>query len=305
MTRMAAPTDPVGGGDAIDPEALLRLRFVAEEARRRRSPRTTSRPGPFVTKRRGRGSETDDVRPWAHGDDIRHVDRNVTARTGAPHVRTFRDERERTTMLVADFRPPMLFGTRRAYLSVAAAEILALVGWTAASEGGRIALLAITAEGVEAVRPSVGERAMIAVVGGLARAHRVAAASRSQELSPLAPHIAAAARMSPAGASVVVATALDLPGDDFDETVRQVAHRADLAVALTSDAFERVAPRGRYPYLDSEGRRGVGAVEGDGTMAEDRRVERLRGLGVPAVLVPAEATPVGMIPVLEVLHEPR
>lgn len=301
MTAMAT-TDALA---EIDPDALLALRFVAEEARRRRVPRTTARPGPFVTRRRGRGSETDDVRPWAHGDDVRHVDRNVTARTGTPHVRTFRDERERTTMLVADFRPPMLFGTRRAFLSVAAAEFLALVGWSAASEGGRIALVAVTAEGVEAVRPAVGERAMIAVVGGLARAHRVALAGRSRTTADLSAHLAAAARMTPAGGAVVLASALDVPGADFDETVRRIGHRADLAVALVVDAFERAAPTGRYPFLDPTGRRGVGAVAGGRAAGADPRPARLDALGVPHARVDADAAPQAMIPALEALHDPR
>ncbi|MFD1333947.1 DUF58 domain-containing protein, partial [Methylopila musalis] len=93
--------------------------------------RLAARPGGVVTRRRGRGSEIDDVRPWTDGDDIRHIDRHATARTGELHARTFRDERERAALLVADFRPAMLFGTRRAFRSIAGAEALALLGWRA------------------------------------------------------------------------------------------------------------------------------------------------------------------------------
>ncbi|TXM93858.1 DUF58 domain-containing protein, partial [Methylobacterium sp. WL122] len=64
------------------------------------------------------------------GDDRRHIDRNATARTGILHVRTHHDERDRAVVLLADFRPSMLFGTRRALRSVAAAEALASLGHT-------------------------------------------------------------------------------------------------------------------------------------------------------------------------------
>ena len=84
----------------------------------------TGRPGGFAGKRRGNGLEIVDVRPFSEGDDSRHLDAATTARTGRPHVRTFRDEREKTALLVADFRPAMLWGTRRRLRSVAAADAL-------------------------------------------------------------------------------------------------------------------------------------------------------------------------------------
>ena len=64
-----------------------------------------------------------------------------TARTGEPHVRTFRDERERTLLLLVDLRPSMLWGTRRALRSAAAVEAAALAGWRALETGGRIGFI--------------------------------------------------------------------------------------------------------------------------------------------------------------------
>ena len=43
---------------------------------------------------RGQGMEFEEVRPYVPGDDVRHIDWNVTARTGAPHIKEFREERE-------------------------------------------------------------------------------------------------------------------------------------------------------------------------------------------------------------------
>ncbi|WP_181706376.1 DUF58 domain-containing protein [Chthonobacter rhizosphaerae] len=278
-------------GVAVDPDRLLGLRHLAAEARRAASRRTSSRPGPFVTRRRGRGSETDDVRTWSHGDDVRHIDRNVTARTGEPHVRTFRDERERTTLLVADFRPPMLFGTRRALLSVAAAEALALVGWSAVADGGRIGVLALSPGEPVFVKPMVGERAMVAVVGALARAHRTALAA-GQGVDPLGPALETAARLLPPGGTLVAASGLDAPGDGFEDALSRILHRVDLTILLVSDAFERQPPRGVYPYADRSGRRAVGLVGAEtAKLSADARLSRLRAVGAGAVLVPAETEP--------------
>ncbi|TXN65030.1 DUF58 domain-containing protein, partial [Methylobacterium sp. WL6] len=127
MTATAAPeTNPAFH---LSGEALMGLRHLARRGVTPATRTLAGLPGGIVTKRRGRGSEPDDVRLWSEGDDRRHIDRNATARTGILHVRTHHDERDRAVVLLADFRPSMLFGTRRALRSVAAAEALALLGW--------------------------------------------------------------------------------------------------------------------------------------------------------------------------------
>ena len=73
----------------------------------------TGIPGLLTTRRRGQGLEFDDLRQYLEGDDIRHIDWQVTARSGKPHVRLFREERERTVTVVLDLSPSMFTGTRR------------------------------------------------------------------------------------------------------------------------------------------------------------------------------------------------
>ena len=199
-------------GVAADTEHLLSLRHLVRNLPERRLA-PTGLPGGFVTKRRGRGLETVDIRIFSEGDDIRHIDHNTTARTGVPHVRTFRDERDRSVLLLADFRPSMLWGTRRAFRSVAAAEALTIVGWRAVEAGGRVGLIAFGA-GEPVFVPARGrERGMIAVVGGLAAAHRAALDAASEtpmaEGRPLDDMIELAIRLVPAGGSVFLASGLD------------------------------------------------------------------------------------------------
>ncbi|PIL21498.1 hypothetical protein P775_03965, partial [Puniceibacterium antarcticum] len=153
-------------GIALRAEALIAMRAGtgAQEGP------LSALPGGFVTKRRGHGQEVADVRAYVAGDDIRHLDRGATARTGALHVRQFQEERDRVTLLVADFRPCMLWGTRRAFRSVAAAEALAMIGWRGVAEGGRVGLFALGA-GDPVVVPVRGRvRGMLGVIGGMVRA---------------------------------------------------------------------------------------------------------------------------------------
>lgn len=303
---MTAALDPARG-TVVDSEDLMRLRHLVGASRRPARRRTAALPGPIVTRRRGRGSEIDDVRLWAHGDDVRHIDRNATARTGTPHVRTFRDERDETTLLVADFRPSMLFGSRRALASVAAAEILAMAGWRAVAAGGRVALATVAAGEPILVRPAPGERAMTAVIGGLDHAHAAAVAGWNGADPPLAEVLDRAGRLLRRGGTLVLASRLAAPGDDFEAALQRLTVRVSVRVALLSDAFERVAPAGVYPFVDPDGRSGVrvvGAGRGRTPGGDDRAglVARLARLGVAAIVFPVEDPPEAALRTLEDLH---
>ena len=58
--------------------------------------------GEYVSAFKGRGMEFDEVRPYVHGDDVRTIDWNVTARMRQPYVKRFIEERESIMMLLVD-----------------------------------------------------------------------------------------------------------------------------------------------------------------------------------------------------------
>lgn len=289
-------------GVSLDADRLLRLRQLPGSAFISMRTRLAATPGQIATRRRGYGIEMDEIRAWVPGDDIRHLDRNATARTGAPHVRTFRDERQRTALLVADFRPSMLFGTRRAFRSVAAAEALALVGWRLINEGGRVGLLTVGLDDSVFVRATQGAQAMPTVIAGMARAHRKALESSVDQEPPLDRFIDLGARCLPRGAVLVVATALEHTGANFDRIARSLAHRDVLRVILVIDAFERAPPPGRYPFVTKQGRRALGAIDRSRQAVQpDARLARLRDLGVLAARFDADREPEHNAPLLHEL----
>ena len=61
--------------------------------------------GPAPSPLRGRGMDYAESRVYAQGDDARHIDWRVTARTGIAHTKVFHAERDRVTLLVADTAP--------------------------------------------------------------------------------------------------------------------------------------------------------------------------------------------------------
>lgn len=216
-------------------------------------------PGGFVSRRPGHGQEMAEIRSYVAGDDIRHLDASATARTGELHVRTYHDERDRTTMLVADMRPSMIWGLKRALLSVAAAEVLTLIGWQSVAAGGRVGLATLCGEAPEFVRPRGRTRGMLDVIGGLVRAHLRAlegvAAGRNEP--PLDRLMAAVGRVAPTGAEVVVASAFDTGGPELDRRLGDLSRRCTLRLLAIGDAAHRHLPRGVYPVSSRTGRRVV------------------------------------------------
>lgn len=96
------------------------------------------RTGNHVSKVRGRGMDFSETRNYQAGDEIRHMEWRVTARTGRPHVKVYQEERERPVFILVDFNPSMYFGTRVAFKSVVAARLAAIIAWTAAKQGDRV-----------------------------------------------------------------------------------------------------------------------------------------------------------------------
>lgn len=87
---------------------------------------------------RGQGLDFDAVREYVPGDDIRNIDWRVTARTGAPHLKLFKEEKERHVIICVDMNSAMRFGTRKTFKSIQAARCASLLGWQSLAQQDRI-----------------------------------------------------------------------------------------------------------------------------------------------------------------------
>jgi uncharacterized protein (DUF58 family) len=128
-----------GGGTEVDLPALIALRGEAKHLDiAPRGKVLATRSGGHLSRFRGRGMEFDESRIYQPGDDPRNMDWRVSARSGRPHVKLFREERERPVWLLVDLGPTMRFGTRVAFKSVIAAHAAALLAWATADRGDRV-----------------------------------------------------------------------------------------------------------------------------------------------------------------------
>lgn len=234
------------GAEAVAPDLgeLIGLRRLLR--RLPPGPRGASpMPGPAVAARRGRGMDYAESRPYAPGDDARHVDWRVSARTGRLHSKTYHAERERVSLILADTAPALYFGTRARFKSVQAARAGALAAWAAQRAGDRVgALRATRAE--PPLPPQGGLRGVLPALRALARWYR----NPPADALDLAEGLRAARRLLHPGASLLVlADPYSFEAVSDAELAALTAH-CELRAVLLVDRLELDPPRAPVRLAD-------------------------------------------------------
>src|SRR5512142_2846280 len=100
--------------------------------------------GEYHSVFKGRGMEFSEVREYQYGDDIRSIDWNVSARYDRPFVKVFEEERELTVMLAVDMSRSEEFGSLAAMKNEIAAEICAVLAFSAIRNNDKVGLVLFT-----------------------------------------------------------------------------------------------------------------------------------------------------------------
>ena len=120
--------------------------------------------GRYHSAFRGRGMAFEEVRPYQPGDDIRAIDWNVSARMNEPYIKLFVEEREMTVLLLVDMSKSGDLGTRAQAKRDLAAEVAAVLAFSAIRNGDRVGLLAFTDRVERFIPPKKGKKHVLAVL---------------------------------------------------------------------------------------------------------------------------------------------
>jgi len=142
-------------------EIMARVRKL--EIRARRLVRE-SFSGEYLSSFRGQGLDFDDFREYQHGDEIRFIDWNVTARMNAPYVRKFREERELSVILTVDVSGSADYDSVSRSKREIAAEIAAVIGFSALHNGDKVGLVIFANEPLLFIPPEKGSRHLLRMV---------------------------------------------------------------------------------------------------------------------------------------------
>ena len=120
--------------------------------------------GEYHSVFKGRGMTFSEVREYQPGDDIRLIDWNVTARSGSPFVKIFEEERELTVYLLVDVSRSGHFGSITQFKSEMAAEIAAVLGFSAIKNKDKVGLILFSDEVEQYIAPKKGRSHVLRVV---------------------------------------------------------------------------------------------------------------------------------------------
>jgi uncharacterized protein (DUF58 family) len=147
----------------LPPGLLKQVRTLALRGRRATD---TLVGGEIRSVFRGTGMEFTDVRPYTEGDDLRHLDWNLLARTGHPYIKLYTETRELTLLLVVDRSSSTAVGIPDSK-AARAVEIAALLALVAAQQHDRVGLVAFASHPGPVMPPARGQRHAFAVVQAL------------------------------------------------------------------------------------------------------------------------------------------
>lgn len=120
--------------------------------------------GAYRSAFKGKGMEFEEVREYEPGDDVRHIDWNVTARMNHPYVKSFREERELSVILAVDVSFSTRYGSQQQLKSDLIAEIAAVIAFSAIINHDRIGLILFSDRVEKYLPPQKGSRHVLRVI---------------------------------------------------------------------------------------------------------------------------------------------
>jgi uncharacterized protein (DUF58 family) len=207
--------------------------------------------GEYHSVFKGRGMEFAEVREYIPGDDVRTIDWNVTARLGHPYVKQFTEERELTVLLLVDLSGSGDFGTRGRLKAALAAEVAAVLAFSAVENNDKVGLSLFTDRVERYVSPRKGRRHVLRVIREILY---YKPEGRRTDLAAALQHLARVQKRR-----AVVFLISDFQARGHEAALKLVARRHDLIAIRVSDPHEEELPRvGLVTVEDPEtGRRAV------------------------------------------------
>ena len=272
----------------LTPDELKQLKRLHIQAGRRVD---SPFAGEYRSAFRGQGMEFEEVRPYVPGDDIRHIDWNVTARMNVPHVKEFREERELCLQLVMDVSGSVAFGgggqDGRTDKRLQIARLAGALAYAAIRNGDQVGLLSFT-DKVEAFLPPRKSRghAWAVMRAAFERSEKGQKTDLSGALEEVGKHLRRR--------SVVCVLSDFISDSPYERELSILSRRHRVNAFLVHDPMEMRMPSvGLVEMEDAEtGRRVlVDSSNVSGRTSVESRTRSLRKLGIRASAVSTEQDP--------------
>jgi len=223
-------------------EMMARVRKLELKARRLVR---ESFSGEYQSSFKGQGLDFDDFREYQHGDEIRFIDWNVTARMGSPFIRKFREERELNVILAVDVSGSADYGSVHFSKREIAAETAAILGFSALQNGDKCGLLLFAADSLLFIPPAKGTKHLLRLV------REILVARPHQPGTSIAAAATTLLQALPRKSLVFLLS--DFLADPIDKPLGKLAAKHDTIAIRITDPLEQNLPKaGRVTLEDPE-----------------------------------------------------
>ncbi len=233
---------------SVSLKTLIDLAKPASGLNLHQSQKRSLQSGAYMSRFKGRGMEFDEARLYQPGDDIRTIDWRVTARSGKPHTKMFREERERPVFISVDNRLAMHFATRGVFKSVLAAKLAGLLAWTADYHGDRIGGQIFSEHECRELKPQNGTHAVLRFLNALVKPQNPIdkVFTLDQVLARLNQH-------ARPGSLVYIISDFRGINDQAETHIAKLSEHCEIVLIFIYDPLESSLPnKGRYRFTDDE-----------------------------------------------------
>lgn len=192
--------------------------------------------GDYHTAFKGKGMQFSEVRAYSYGDDVRHIEWNVSARMQTPYVKLFEEEREQTVMLLVDVSASVFTSIGATDRAEMLAELMATLAFAAIKSQDKAGLLLFDDKVRAYLPPKKGVSQMLQM---LRQFFQTAQSPGTEPANfKLASDYLQQVHRSPA----VVFLLSDFLMTDYKEAVKALSRRNDLMGLAVKDPLDEMLP---------------------------------------------------------------
>lgn len=201
--------------------------------------------GEYHSAFKGRGMSFSEVRSYQYGDDVRHIDWNVSARTGQPFVKVFEEERELTVMLLVDMSASSSFGAVAQSKREFQIEIAALLAFAAIQNNDKAGIIFFTDEVELFIPPQKGRHHILRIIRELVNFEP---RRKGTNIAAALEYFSHVIKKRSIGFLIS-----DFAASDYEHALRIAARRHELIGIQVNDPLERTLPKaGLLRFTDPE-----------------------------------------------------
>lgn len=201
--------------------------------------------GDFHSAFKGSGMSFREVREYQVGDDVKHIDWNVTARSGKTHVKLFDEDRESAVILLIDQSPSMFFGSEESDKTNTMAYVSAIIAFSSIQNSNKIGALFTNQHQPSFLKPSKSNKTVFQII------RQIVSSNETKTYSKLNNSVEYLYKILKRRSIVFIIS--DFLEEGYEQALKMLAKKHEvIGIGIYDSAEKTFSPRGLFRVKDLE-----------------------------------------------------